>query len=128
VCSLTRFLTNVTRVDRPESPIFLSPMLHHRLVGSTVGTPPTSRSTIMLLPIPSGHRIPSLPVAKYITLSRIASPVSVDKRYEERFTTGLRKHFEQDDKENKRLIKQGDVIAVPVMDDRVGQDEGEEPT
>jgi hypothetical protein len=112
---------------RPESPIFLSPILHHRLVGPITDTPAGPLSPVLLLPIPSGHRTPSLPIAKYITLSRIASPWSVDKRYEERFTTGLRRHFEQEGKERMRLIKQGDVIAIPVPREEVNQYEDEGP-
>lgn len=57
-----------------------------------------------------------MPVAKYITLSRIASPYSVDKRYEEQFTAGVRAHFEQGGAGSDacRMIKRGDVISVPV--------------
>lgn len=81
-------------------------------------------TTIYLLPIPSGRRLPSVPIAKYMTLARIASPVSIDKKYEERFTIGLRKYFEQPgrcgngesstEKAQMRLVKQGDVIAIPI--------------
>lgn len=101
----------------PEHPIFLSPMLRHRLCGTSARPSDLDRPTIMLLPIPSGHRTPSLPIAKYITLSRMATPWSVDKRYEERFNRGLRKHFVQEQGLGKRLIKQGDVVAVPIFED-----------
>ena len=104
-------------LNRPEYPIFLSPMLRHRLCGHPTRLSGSTRPTIMLLPIPSGHRTPSLPVAKYITLSRIATPWSVDKRYEDRFTRGLRSHFEQERGVGSRLIKQGDVVAIPILEE-----------
>jgi peroxin-6 len=81
---------------------------------------------ILLHPIPSGHRTPALPVAKYITLARIATPWSVDKRYEDRFTRGLRSHFEREQGVGSRLIKQGDVVAVPISEEIKENDDDEE--
>jgi len=59
---------------------------------------------------PFGHQTPSIPVARSITLARIASPVSVQKKYQSLALWALRRHFQ----ESRRLLKEGDMVAVPL--------------
>ncbi len=93
-------------------PIYLPPTLLHNLVGKTGS--PIKRINVHLSPIPSSNRTPPLPVAKSIMLARIASPHSVESRYENQFSAGLRDHFEDEKRPIRRILRRGDVVAVPI--------------
>lgn len=51
-----------------------------------------------------------LPTAAMVTVSRIASPLSVDRQYQPLFLNALKLHFEQ----VRRAVCNGDIIAVPI--------------
>lgn len=60
-----------------------------------------------------------------MTLARLANPYSVNKKYERQFTDGLREFFEaRGEVRGKRVVRQGDVIAVPVSSVAEDDDEG----
>lgn len=68
---------------------------------------------ILLHPTPFGARKPLVPVARSITVSRIASPLSVDRGFESACLNGLRRHLQK----APRLLKQGDIITVLIDTD-----------
>lgn len=110
--------------NRPLQPIFLSPSLLHNLIPCSPSSRTPKSKSILLLPIPSGQREPPLPIAKSMTLARLASPYSVNKQYEKQFTEGLRRFFESDvGLHGKRVVRQGDVIAVPICTATTAEDE-----
>ncbi|BEI80300.1 hypothetical protein CcaverHIS002_0108290 [Cutaneotrichosporon cavernicola] len=80
-------------------------------------------------PLSARGALPS-PVAKSMTLARVATAEGVDKRYERAWLRGLRNHFAagrgDEPESHQRLVRRGDVISVPV---RQGKPlaEGEEP-
>lgn len=51
-----------------------------------------------------------LPVAEKITISRIASEITTNRKYERACLSGLKSYFEI----KKRVIKEGDTIAIPI--------------
>jgi peroxin-6 len=59
---------------------------------------------------PFGHQTPPVPMAGSITLARIASPVSVQKKYQPLVLWALRRHLH----ESKQLLKEGDMLAIPL--------------
>lgn len=82
----------------------------------------TSSTEIILSPTPFGARLPSLPVARSVTISRIATTQGVDKRYERAWLKGLKAHLatttpqtsSSDEAPRHHLTRRGDVFAVPV--------------
>ncbi|BEJ11382.1 hypothetical protein CspHIS471_0108040 [Cutaneotrichosporon sp. HIS471] len=90
---------------------------------------PAPHLEVIMQPTPFGARRPTLPVAKSMTLARVATAQGVDKRYERAWLRGLRNHFAgggDEPESHQRLVRRGDVISVPV---RQGKPlaEGEEP-
>lgn len=79
-------------------------------------------------PTPFGARTPSLPIAKTITLARIATTEGIDRRYEASWLKGLKRHFSPrqprrsdagprsvaDETTGAKLLRRGDIIALPV--------------
>jgi peroxin-6 len=72
-----------------------------------------------------------------MTLARVATTEGVDKQYERSWIRGLRSYFTapgrreigkivSEDEDGGRLIRRGDVIAVPVYPDRPLSSEQEE--
>lgn len=49
-------------------------------------------------------------MARSITLARIASPISVQKRYQPLVLSALKEYFQN----SSRLLKKGDIIALPI--------------
>lgn len=97
--------------------LILSPILLHNM-----GNPPIVR----LNPLPkSTHTTSStakpkstatatttsddFPVAKSISIARVASEYSMQKKYQPLFIQALKEYF----KNSKRICKEGDLIAVP---------------
>ncbi|KAL7418332.1 peroxisomal assembly protein [Cryptotrichosporon argae] len=68
-----------------------------------------SASRLVVSPTPFGPRAPTLPVARAVTLARVATAEAVDKRYEPGWVAGLRAHFRA-----PRIVRRGDVLGVPV--------------
>ncbi|KIK59642.1 hypothetical protein GYMLUDRAFT_226408 [Collybiopsis luxurians FD-317 M1] len=83
------------------------PVLLHNLVRENRLSP-----SISLHPSSFGSREPPIPIARSITVARIASPVSINKVYQKSFLDALRLHFYR-----RRLIKQGDLVAVAIDTD-----------
>ena len=55
-----------------------------------------------------GSHNPPIPVARVVTVARVASPYSNDRAYQPFFLHALKGHFES----RKRLVRKGDLIAV----------------
>lgn len=53
---------------------------------------------------------PSIPTAKTVTVARVASRVSTNRIYQQMLLQSLKDYFDR----SKRLISQGDLLAVPV--------------
>ncbi|KAH7889857.1 hypothetical protein F5I97DRAFT_1848016 [Phlebopus sp. FC_14] len=77
----------------------LSPALLHNMC-------PTGSHQIIVLASPFGGREP--PIARSITLARVASPFSTSRRYEPLLTRALQSYFGS----SKRLVKDGDIIPL----------------
>ncbi|KAJ6500326.1 AAA-domain-containing protein [Mycena sanguinolenta] len=87
-----------------------SPMLLHNIC--SVSAPPPAR-TLSLHSSPFGSGQPAIPTARAVTIARVASPISVDRAYQPAFLGSLKAYFN----DSKRLVKQGDLIAVGVDTD-----------
>ncbi|GAA6037672.1 hypothetical protein JCM8097_002278 [Rhodosporidiobolus ruineniae] len=123
-------------VERASAPSSTSPTLHlpptllFNLLGVSSLSPSLSSSPSLLLmpaPIISPILSPSFPTAGSLTLARLASPHSVNKLYQPLFLDGLKEYFQS----KRRTVKNGDVIAVGIQEDRVrffgeGKEEGDE--
>ena len=87
-----------------------------------------SRLELSLRPSPFGSRRPTIPVAKTVTIARVASAFSTDRAYQPLFLQALQDYF----KRTTRLVKQGDVITVGISTDEllgysiVASEEGDE--
>lgn len=58
---------------------------------------------------PFGKVPPPIPTANSISIARIASPISVHRKYQTLLIHSIRSYFDG----RKRLIKQNDLLAVP---------------
>ncbi|KAK4689356.1 peroxin-6, partial [Tremellales sp. Uapishka_1] len=108
-----------------ENPILLPPSIHRFL---SLSTSPGVR----LFPTTFGARQPTLPTAKSVTISRIATAEGVDKRYERSWLAGLKRHFsrkshkgKEKEQEECQIVRRGDIFSVPVWSGKPVQ-EGEE--
>jgi peroxin-6 len=72
-----------------------------------------SSSLAWIRPSPFGDRQPAIPVARAITLSRIASPFSTGRKFETLFLQEIQSYFSS----CKRLVKAGDLINVYIDTD-----------
>ncbi|KAI9510375.1 AAA-domain-containing protein [Russula earlei] len=84
----------------------VSPILLHN-IDPEIRTAPTR---LYLQAAPDGIRSRNLPTAQGVTIARVASRLSTNRRYQPLVLQGLKKFFEG----RKRLIKQGDLLAVRV--------------
>ncbi|KAF9233934.1 hypothetical protein BU15DRAFT_66162 [Melanogaster broomeanus] len=85
----------------------LSPTLLHNLCSS-------DHQRIVVRASPFGGRDPALPTARSIELARVASPFSINRRYESLFIDALHSYFGS----SKHLVKDGDVIPLCINIDR----------
>ncbi|KAK0502993.1 AAA-domain-containing protein [Armillaria luteobubalina] len=81
------------------------PVLLHNICGEST---PSLTSTIQLRPSPFGTSKPVIPIARSITIARVASPVSVDRTYQNVSVAALQRHFEG----TPTLVKAGDIVSV----------------
>lgn len=58
---------------------------------------------------------PVFPTAKSVTVARVASPHSVNRAYQPLFLEGLKQYFQS----HRRILKQGDLIAVGICEENV---------
>jgi peroxin-6 len=87
-----------------------SPLLLHNICPASL---PLSVRTLVFHPGPFGSGRPVIPTARAVTIARIASPISVDRTYQPCFLRALKSYFH----DSKRLVKQGDLIAVGIDTD-----------
>jgi peroxin-6 len=112
---------------------FESVGLHTNLVpirGTAMGSPlllhnihPVPRSQISVQASPFGSHQPVIPIARNVTIARVASPISVDRTYQPMFLHFLKAHFAS----TRRLVKQGDLIAISLDTDTIGRLGGSQP-
>ncbi|KAF8078217.1 AAA-domain-containing protein [Lyophyllum atratum] len=88
-----------------------SPLLLHNLFPDI----PRVEKFIYLHSTPFGSRPPAIPSALAVTIARVASPLSVDRTYQPLFLNSLKAYFDA----TKRLVKQGDLIAVSIDTDDI---------
>ena len=109
-------LTHPDRLCRPANPILIAPHLYRALFPT-----PSTSSEVLVQPPPFGARRPTLPIARTITLARIATTEGVDKRYERSWLRELKAHFSRkhgEGEDSPKLIRRGDIISVPI---RIGR-------
>ncbi|KAI0637344.1 AAA-domain-containing protein [Trametes polyzona] len=94
----------------PDSGLYFSPQTLHNLRSSS-GI--ERKAEVCIRPSPFGSRRPAIPVAKTVTIARVASAFSTDRTYQPLFLSALQGYF----KDTTRLVKQGDVIAVGINTD-----------
>ncbi|KAG6878747.1 hypothetical protein C0993_008046 [Termitomyces sp. T159_Od127] len=102
-------------------------------VGTVAGSPvllrnlfpenATHPNVLCIRSSPFGSRQPAVPNAQSLTIARVASPVSTSRTYQPLFLKALKVYFDS----TKRLVKQGDIIAVPIdTGDSVPETESQE--
>ncbi|KXN87722.1 Peroxisomal biogenesis factor 6 [Leucoagaricus sp. SymC.cos] len=103
---LVRIVANDRLVRHPGtvcgSPILLSNILGSSEWNNEIGVP-----RISLRPSPFGQRQPAIPTAKSVTVARIASPFSINRKYQTASLNALKAYFAA----TKRLVKANDIIA-----------------
>jgi peroxin-6 len=102
----------------------ISPILFRNLLVEDTDDPaaPYPCLTLHALPSSLAHRRrsaqssagfnerPPIPFAESLSIARVASPVSIDKGYQTLFLESLKAYFQ----DKRRLVRQGDLIAVRV--------------
>jgi len=68
---------------------------------------------ISLRASPFGSRQPAIPVARALAIARVASPITVDRAYQNLFLRSLKSFFGA----SRRLVKNGDIIAISLDTD-----------
>ncbi|KAF8526854.1 AAA-domain-containing protein [Hysterangium stoloniferum] len=71
---------------------------------------PTKPYLISVGPSIYGSHNPPIPVARAVTVARVASPYSNDRAYQTAFLYALKNYFDN----KRRLVKKDDLIAVPI--------------
>ncbi len=89
---------------------YVSPQLLHNVNPANAFD---RKAEICLRPSPFGSRRPTIPVAKTVTIARVASAFSTVRLYQPLFLDALQRYF----KRSTRLVKQGDIIAVGINTD-----------
>ena len=87
-----------------------SPLLLHNILSNEGEVCPQAPSSIYIRPSPFGSANPPIPVARSVTIARVASPNSINRQYQSLFLNSLRRYFDG----GKRLVKQNDIIAVSI--------------
>ena len=90
-----------------------SPLLLHNILSDGGEFGPQAPSSIYIRPSPFGSANPPIPVARSVTIARVASPNSINRQYQSLFLHSLRRYFDA----GKRLVKQNDIIAVSIDTD-----------
>ena len=87
-----------------------SPLLIHNILSDGGDFGPQGSSSIYIRPSPFGSANLLLPIARSVTIARVASPNSVNREYQSLFLHSLRGYFDA----GKRLVKPNDLIAVSI--------------
>ncbi|KIJ27843.1 hypothetical protein M422DRAFT_235875 [Sphaerobolus stellatus SS14] len=104
---LCRIFARDKLITKAGSQTLASPIL---LANIQPSQRPSNPLTISIRPSVFGSRSPTIPVARSVAVARVASPYSNDKTYQPFFLNALKDYFEG----KKRLVKKGDLIAVPL--------------
>ncbi|KAH0584181.1 hypothetical protein H2248_009739 [Termitomyces sp. 'cryptogamus'] len=83
-----------------------SPVLLHNLFPENA----THSKDLCIRSSPFGSFQPAVPSAQALTIARVASPASTSRIYQPLFLKALKAYFDS----TKRLVKQGDIVAVPI--------------
>lgn len=116
-------------VGLPYNPILVPPVIYRSLATATSSTGQTpDQIDVTLSPTSFGSRTPALPIAKSMTVARIATTEGLDKAYERAWVRGLKGYFaraagqlgmaEHKGEPAGRLVRRGDVFAVPISPSR----------
>ncbi|KAI1788454.1 AAA-domain-containing protein [Ganoderma leucocontextum] len=89
---------------------YISPQLLHNVNPASAFD---RQAEVCVRPSPFGSRRPTIPVAKTVTIARVASAFSTVRAYQPLFLEALQRYFKQ----STRLVKQGDIIAVGINTD-----------
>jgi len=90
-----------------------SPLLIYNIFGDESKSFAPELYPIHISPSPFGSTSPAIPIARSVTIARVASPASVNRQYQPLFINSLKNFFET----AKRLVKQGDLLAVAIDTD-----------
>ena len=101
-------------IRRPSNPIIITPSTYRHFSNNE-----TAPSDLLVFPTSFGAREPTLPIARTITVSRIATAEGVDKRYERSWIKGLQQVFTHQTShksgiDSMKMVKRGDVITCPI--------------
>lgn len=80
------------------------------LLYSDQATPLSNTPIVSLQSCPFGARDPPIPTAKFVSVARIATPITTQKKYQPLCLRALRNYFN----DRKRIVKKGDVLVVPL--------------
>lgn len=100
--------------DHPRGAAFADPSLVYNI---TKSPQQLSSVDISLTPAPLGTSPSRVPVARTVTVARVASPISTDRAYQSSFLKSLHGYFAN----QRRLVQQDDIIALMVNTDHVRQ-------
>ncbi|KAF8964138.1 P-loop containing nucleoside triphosphate hydrolase protein [Flammula alnicola] len=109
---LVRIVANDDVVDLPGF-VAGSPLLIHNTFPDEAEAYSFQPPSIHIRPSPFGSFNPVIPIARSITIARVASPISTNRQYQHLFINSLKAYFDS----NKRLMKQGDILAISIDTD-----------
>lgn len=107
---LVRIVANDHLVKHPGT-ICGCPALLSNIFRSSEQSDEDQARRILLKPSPFGHRQPAVPTAKSVTIARIASPFSINRKYQTASLNSLKSYFAA----TKRLVKANDIIALSLF-------------
>jgi peroxin-6 len=90
-----------------------SPLLMHNTLADEAEAFCQTPPAVHIRPSPFGSSNPTIPTARSITLARIASPISINRQYQQLYIDALKTCFGS----GKKLMKQGDLLALPIDTD-----------
>jgi hypothetical protein len=95
-------------------------VLLHNLMSSHRSTEPPIHVQLRAVPLDMGP--PALPVSSAVTLARVASPFTTMRKYDKSLERALRGEL----RSGRRLVRLGDVIAVPFSHDSLALNDTED--
>jgi peroxin-6 len=105
-----------SQVQKPTSPtVYLSPIL----LANMENTPYCRLSALKRAPQPARAAQPKItsssrpPFAQELTLSKISTPLSMDRNLQDSLLANLRGHFAN----RIRVVRKGDLVAIPIDED-----------
>ncbi|KAF9451245.1 AAA-domain-containing protein [Macrolepiota fuliginosa MF-IS2] len=104
---LVRIVANDQLVKHPGT-IRASPILLSNIIGAPQWNTNGPTPRISLRSSPFGRHQPAIPTAKSVTIARIATPFSINRRYQASSLSSLKSYFAS----TKRLVQPNDIIAL----------------